>query len=202
MPKRLTFVRHAESELGVLGLVNGDPAVDCPLTEKGRRQAEELRATLVREPVDLGVTSDFPRAVETAEIALAGLGIPQHVDPGLNDPPLGVFESQPEHEYVAWLASHDWSLGPSGGGESQLDSVRRYLNAFDRLLARPEERVLVIAHAFPTGVARTLAVEPSPAVRTHYDCDFDYVEPIEINPAGLAKGITRARQELLEIERS
>jgi broad specificity phosphatase PhoE len=202
MPTRLTFVRHAESELGVLGLVNGDPSIDCPLTHKGRRQAEELRVALVHEPVDLCVTSEFPRTLETADIALAGIRIPRRIEPGLNDPPLGVFESRPEGEYVAWLAAHDWSVGPDGGGESQLGSVRRYLDAFDRLLATPEDRVLVIGHAFPTGVARTLAVEPGPAVRPHYDCDFDYVDPIEIDPAALAKGVTRARQELLEIERS
>jgi broad specificity phosphatase PhoE len=200
MPKHLIFVRHAESDLSVRGLVNGDPSVDCPLTEKGRRQAEELRAALVREPVELCVTSEFPRTLETAEIALAALDIPQRIEPRLNDPPLGVFESKPEDEYVAWLAAHDWSLAPDGGGESQLDSVRRYLRAFERLLAQPEKRVLVIGHAFPTGVARTLAYEPPPAVRPHYDCDFDYVHPIEIDSVALADGITRARQELLEIE--
>ena len=202
MPKRLTFVRHAESKLGVLGLVNGDPSVDCPLTDKGRRQAEELRAALVGVPVDLCVTSEFPRTLETADIALARLGIPRRIDPGLNDPPLGVFESRPEGEYVAWLASHEWSVGPDGGGESQLGSVRRYLDAFDRLLTVPEASVLVIGHAFPTGVARTLAFEPGPAVRPHYDCDFDYVDPIDIDPAALGRGVRRARRELLEIERA
>jgi broad specificity phosphatase PhoE len=201
MPTRLIFVRHAESELSVRGVVNGDPSVDCPLTEMGRRQAGELRDALGRSPVDLCVTSEFMRARETAEIALAGLGIPQRIEPGLNDPPLGIFESKPEDQYVGWLAAHDWSVGPDGGGESQLDSVRRFLAAFERLLARSEDSVLVVGHAFPTGVARALAYEPPPAVRPHYDCHFDYVRPVEIDPGALAEGITRARQELLEIER-
>lgn len=202
MATRLIFVRHAESELSARGLVNGDPSLDRPLTQKGRRQAEEFRDVLVRDPVDLCVTSEFPRTRETAEIALAGLDIPQEAEAGLNDPPLGEFESRPEDEYVGWLATHDWSVGPDGGGESQLDSVRRYVDAFERLIVRPEDSVLVIGHALPTGVARTLAYESPPAVRPHYDCDFDYVRPVEIDPGALADGVARARRELFKIQRS
>jgi 2,3-bisphosphoglycerate-dependent phosphoglycerate mutase len=202
MPKRLIFVRHAESELGARGLVNGDPSVDCPLTERGRDQAAKLREAVARDPVDVCITTEFPRTRETAEVALAGLGIPQHIEPGLNDPPLGIFESERGDEYVAWLAAHDWSLPPDGGGESQLASLRRYLDAFERLLDRSETNVLVIGHAFPIGVARTLAYEPPPAVRPHYDCDVDYVSQIEISPSALASGVTRARQELVTIDRS
>lgn len=202
MTTRLIFVRHAESKLSARGLVNGDRSLDRRLTQKGRRQAEELRDALVRDPVDLCVMTEFPRTRETAEIALAGLGIPQEVEAGLNDPPLGEFESRPEDEYVDWLVAHDWSVGPVGGGESQLDSVRRYVDAFERLIARPEDSVLVIAHAFPTGVARTLAYESPPAVRPHYDCDFDYVRPVEIDPGALTDGVTRARREFVEIQRS
>ena len=201
MPTRLIFVRHAESLLGARGLVNGDPSVVSPLTEKGRRQAVRLRDALVSDPVDVCITSAFPRTQETAVIALAGLGVPRVTEPGLNDPPLGVFESKPGDEYVDWLAAHDWSVAPDGGGESQLASVRRYLDAFERLLGRREETVLVIGHAFPMGVAYTLANEPPPAVRAHYECDFDYVAPIEIDPHELAPGVRRAWQELLTIDR-
>ena len=31
--------RHGESEFSVRGLTNGDPRVECPLTEAGREQA-------------------------------------------------------------------------------------------------------------------------------------------------------------------
>jgi broad specificity phosphatase PhoE len=202
MPRRLIFVRHAESELSARGLVNGDPSMDSPLTPQGRLQAEELHRGLVQDPADLCVVSEFPRVQETAVIALAGLDIPWEIDPGLNDPPLGVFESKPEDEYVAWLENHDWSRGPEGGGESQLGSVRRFLDSFERLLARTVASVLVIGHAFPTGVARALAEEAPPMVRPHYDCVFDYVSPVELHPAALAEGIKRARRELLDIERS
>ena len=201
MPARLTFVRHAESALGARGLVNGDPSVDCPITERGRRQAAELRAALVEDRVEVCVATSFPRTQETARIALEDLGIPLEIEPGLDDPRLGVFESRPADEYLAWLGGHDWSCAPDGGGESQLTCVRRYVDAFERLLARSVNGVLVIAHAFPMGVARTLATQPPPAVRPHYDCDFDYLARIPIHPIALRGGITRARRELARIDR-
>ena len=201
MPARLAFVRHAESELGARGLVNGDPSVDCPLTERGRRQAAELRAALARDPVDVCITTSFPRTQETARIALEDLEIPLEIEPGLDDPRVGIFESRPADEYLDWLGAHDWSRSPEGGGESQLACVRRYLDAFERLLARNESRMMVIAHAFPMGVAWTLATEPPPTVRPHYNCDFDYLSRVEIDPLALSAGITRARQELASIDR-
>ena len=200
MTRRLIFVRHAESELSARGLVNGDPSVDCPLTDKGRRDAERFRTIIAREPIDLCVTTEFLRTRQTAEIALEGLDIPLEIEPRLDDPPVGVFESRPQKEYLEWLASHDWTTGPPGGGESQLNSVRRFLGAFDRLTNRRQSCILIIGHAFPSGVAHTLAHEPPPAIRPHYECDFDYLDPITVDPGALKSGIGRARQELLEIE--
>ena len=202
MPARAIFVRHAESELGARGLVNGDPTMDCPLTERGRRQTGELRAALVEDGVGVCITTSFPRTQETARIALEGLDVPLEIDAGLDDPRLGVFESRPADEYLDWLRAHDWLSSPEGGGESQLACVRRYLAAFERLLARREGSVLVIAHAFPMGVAWTLATEPPPAVRPYYDCDFDYLCRVEIDPIALGAGVTRARRELATIDRS
>ena len=200
MPGRLLFVRHAESRLSARGLVNGDPSVDCPLTEEGRRQARALRARLARDPIDVCITTAFRRTQETAEIALTGVGVPVLLEAGLNDPPLGTFESRPLDEYVEWLAQHDWATAPPGGGESQLGSVRRFVDAFARVLELPQDRVLLVTHAFPIGVARTLAYDPPPAVRPHYECGFDYVRPVEIAPAALAEGVARARRELSRID--
>lgn len=199
VPERLIFVRHAESELGARGLVNGDPALASPLTERGRAQAEHLSDRLAPERIDVCVTTSFPRTRETADIALRGRDVPQEVEPRLDDPPLGIFESRSADDYLEWLGAHDWSIGPEGGGESQLESVSRYTAGFEALLARPENSILVVGHAFPIGVARTFAYERPPVVRPHYDCDITHAVPIEIEPPALAVGIERARRELAEI---
>src|SRR5439155_14309103 len=74
--KRLIVARHAESEYNVLGLLNGDPSVPCPLTARGRDQARALGRALAEQTIDLRITTDFPRTRETADIALASRNIP------------------------------------------------------------------------------------------------------------------------------
>lgn len=202
MVARLLLVRHAETEYNVRGLGNGDPAVRVGLTATGLEQAERLRDRLAGEPIDLCVTTSFGRTKHTADIALAGRDVPRLVEPGLDDPPLGVFESKPLDDYLAWLHAHDWHARPDGGGESQLDTVRRLVGAYERLLRREELLVLVVGHNFPLGVARTLACEPPPAVRPHYDCDLEPARPEEIDPDALTTGVRRARAELEAIGRS
>ena len=49
--RRSLLVRHAESELGALGLVDGDPARANALSATGREQAQKLRARLEGEPI-------------------------------------------------------------------------------------------------------------------------------------------------------
>ena len=39
------------------------------------------------------------------------------------------------------------------GGESLDDSARRYADAYERLLARPEQRILVVCHEIPVRYA-------------------------------------------------
>jgi broad specificity phosphatase PhoE len=56
------LARHGESELSVVGTVNGDPAVACALTAAGREQARRLGELLADTELDLCVTSEFERA--------------------------------------------------------------------------------------------------------------------------------------------
>ena len=39
---KVILARHGESELSVVGTVNGDPAVACALTAAGREQSRRL----------------------------------------------------------------------------------------------------------------------------------------------------------------
>ena len=71
--------RHGESEYSVRGAINGDPTVAVALTEEGREQARRLGELLGDEPIELCVTSEFQRVRETADLALAGRGVPRLV---------------------------------------------------------------------------------------------------------------------------
>ncbi len=182
------LVRHAESEFSVRGAVSGDPRVDCPLTELGREQARALGRVLAPEPIELCVTSAFPRVVETADLALAGREVPRLVLRELNDPRAGEFEGGPLSRYRAWAHSHTSAEEPPGGGESRVALVSRYVRGFRHVLERPEEVVLVVGHSLP--IAYVLrAVDGEGPVREIPV--VDYAEPHRLDATQLGQAIER-----------
>lgn len=151
--RRVILARHGESEYSAHGRLNGDITVAVALTPRGRDEARRLGEELRDEELDLCVTSEFQRARETADLALAGRGVPREVDPHLNDPLIGRYEGAYLEEYRGWASGSPSSAAPEGGGESRVLIVRRYARAFRDLLVRPEEAILVVCHSLPVSYA-------------------------------------------------
>jgi broad specificity phosphatase PhoE len=128
--------------------VNGDPAVPCPLTARGREEAGKLGRALAGDAIDLCATSAFERTQETADLALAGRDVPRFVLSDLNDPHYGSFEGGSLDDYRAWAREHGSDVAPPGG-ESRREIVARYARGFETLLERPEPTILVVAHSLP-----------------------------------------------------
>jgi broad specificity phosphatase PhoE len=149
----IILARHGESEYSARGLMNGDIAVAVGLTARGQEEARRLGEALLDQPIDLCVTSEFQRARETADIAMAGRDIPQLVMPELNDPLYGPFEGATLDEFRGWAHALGSSALPGPGGESRLAIVERYARAFRLLLARPEEVILAVCHSLPIAYA-------------------------------------------------
>jgi broad specificity phosphatase PhoE len=146
--KRLLLSRHAESLYNAKGLINADPRrTSSPLTEQGRIQARDLGDSLVSTPLGLCVTSETLRAVETADIALAGRGLSSVKLPLLNDPPAGDFEDGPVAAFAQWMRENSDDAVVPGTDTTIAASAQRFLDAARYLLARHEETVLVVAHA-------------------------------------------------------
>jgi broad specificity phosphatase PhoE len=143
------LARHGESELSVVGTVNGDPAVACALTPTGREQARKLGDLLADTELDVCVTSEFERVRETADLALAGRDVPRLVLAELNDIRFGRFEGGSLAGYRVWAAANDPTVEAPGGGESRAATIARYVRAYRAILARPERTILVIAHGLP-----------------------------------------------------
>jgi broad specificity phosphatase PhoE len=143
------FVRHGESEYSVDLRLNGDAAVDVGLTSRGRQEARRLADELSETAIDLCVTSEFRRTLETADLALAGRDVPRLVLSELNDPRYGRYEGATLEEYRAWADSARSDARPSDDGESRLDIAARYARALRILLGRNENVVLVVAHSLP-----------------------------------------------------
>jgi broad specificity phosphatase PhoE len=143
------FVRHGESEYSVDLRLNGDAAVDVGLTARGREEARRLAGELAGTRLDLCVTSELRRTVETADLALAGRAVPRVALPELNDPRYGAFEGATLAEYRDWADRAPSDARPSDDGESRLEIVARYARALRILLSRSEDVILVVTHSLP-----------------------------------------------------
>jgi broad specificity phosphatase PhoE len=159
------LVRHGESVFSVRGLLNGDPSIPGGLTPAGVEQARALGDRLRGVPIDLVVTSEFERAVETADVATAGRGLPRLALAELNDPLYGPFEGAMLEDYRAWASSSPSSAAPGAGGESRYAIVERYAAAFRRLLDLRAETVVVFAHSLPLAYAIAASEGSLPSAR-------------------------------------
>ncbi len=142
------FARHGQSLFNVDQIVNGDPALDRGLSEQGIEEAERLAGQLAALPLDLVAVSPFPRALQTANIALAGREVPHLVDDDLGDVRIGGLEGRTLEAYRE-APAHSNRKERFPGGESLDGAALRFAGAFERLLAREEPATLVVCHEFP-----------------------------------------------------
>jgi 2,3-bisphosphoglycerate-dependent phosphoglycerate mutase len=146
-PARIIVARHGEAEYETPEM----NAEGGSLTRLGRKQALELGERLRGEQVAAVMCSDLSRAVQTAEIAAAVLGLPVRVREGLHEYPAGDYLGRPyEHEFFdgmvrSWLAG-DLAAGVPGG-ETGRETADRVLAVLDDIadLFRGET-VLVVSH--------------------------------------------------------
>ena len=139
------LARHGQSTLNLERRINGDPAVDVPLTAEGTANALRLAAEIAALPVELGVHTRFARTRRTLEIALGPRQAPLLELPLLDDVRVGELEGCTIEEYRAWKQGRPRSE-PFPGGESLDDAAHRYAEGYEQLLRRPERVVLVVCH--------------------------------------------------------
>ena len=186
--ERAIFARHGESEFSSRSAMNGDPAVANALTVTGVEQARELGRALADDDIELCVTSEFERVRQTADVALSGRDVPRLVLPELNDIQVGAFENGLLADYRRWAHTHGPEDLPPGGGESRAQVVRRYVRAFQTILARPEGTVLVVAHSLPIRYVVNAAEEEDPAPSV---AQVDYAVPYRLPASELAQAVDR-----------
>jgi broad specificity phosphatase PhoE len=186
--ERVVLARHGESELSLVGRTNGDPSLAVGLTEAGREQARQLGRDLAGERVDLCVTSEFLRAQQTADLALAGREVPRLVLAELNDIRFGEFEGRLLTEYRAWAHAHGPDEPAPGGGDSRAQTVSRYVVAYGQLLDRPEPSILVVAHGLPVRYVLDAVEGRNPAAAV---AQVPYAEPFRLGADELRTAVAR-----------
>ena len=150
----MLLTRHGQSLFNVSGVVNGDPALDQGLSTGGKAAAAPLGVELAAVPIDLCVTSRFPRTQETARLALGDrtADTPHEIDPDLDDIRIGELEGRTLADYRVWKRAHT-RADRFPGGESLDEAATRYGAAFARLAARTEDTILCVCHEIPVRYA-------------------------------------------------
>ena len=185
--KAAILARHGESELSLLGAMNGDPRVPCPLTADGEEQARLLGQALRDDQIDLCVVTEFERTRRTADLALAGRDVPRLVVPELNDIRVGQFEGGPLETYRAWARERSPIEAPPGG-ESRAQVAERYARGFRIVLGRPEDEILVVTHGLSIRYLLLAAggSEPRPVVE-----NVEYATPYRFSRSDLEHALER-----------
>jgi broad specificity phosphatase PhoE len=189
----LLLARHGQSLFNVDGIVNGDPALDRGLSPLGAHQAAHLGGQLAGLAIDLCVTSQFPRAKETARLALGERAdaTATVVDPDLNDVRIGELEGESLDAYHAWKRANP-PAAAFPGGESLGDAARRYADGFERLLGRAEETVLCVCHEIPVRYAANAARGSDELDGPIHD--IANATPYVFDAASLGRAIPRLRE--------
>lgn len=162
----LGVVRHGESTGNVAATAAETAGIelidiperdaDVPLSDTGREQARALNRWLReqdRRP-DAAIVSTYLRTRQTAELALAGLGVPAVRDERLRDRELGVLDLLTGHGVRTRLpaeADRRRRLGKfyyrPPGGESWADVVLRLRSLLSDVREdHPDGRVLLVGH--------------------------------------------------------
>jgi len=146
MGVELWLVRHGETEWSLSGAHTS--RTDIPLTDHGRRRAEELRDFLKGTTFAKVLVSPMQRARETCEIA--GFGAQMQVEDGLKEWDYGESEGKTTKEMREKYGDPDWNVWNRVlvGGEA----VEHVGERADAVIARAldgliEGKVALFAHA-------------------------------------------------------
>lgn len=94
---RLLLTRHGQTDWNVEGKIQGQ--TDIELNETGIKQAEATREKLLKEKIDVIISSPQKRAKKTAEIIAKGRKIPIIIDKGIEERCFGRFEGKTPKEF-------------------------------------------------------------------------------------------------------
>jgi broad specificity phosphatase PhoE len=140
----IVFETHSTSTDNERGIATG--WLPGSLSETGRRQAEELGRRRRDDGVAAVFTSDLHRAVETAEIAFAGSGIPVHRDARLRECDYGELNGLPAERVTAARSRH--VDDPFPGGESYRQAVERVRSFLEDVSGDYDgARIVVVGHS-------------------------------------------------------
>ena len=154
----IVLVRHGETDWNLERRYQGH--LDPPLNAAGRAQSEQLAEELAGEAFDAVYSSDLRRALETAEIVAARLGLAVATDPGLREVDLGSWAGLTRAQVI-----ERFGKSPTHDGETRSEHTGRVVAAIRRITAKhPAGSVLVVTHGGSIRAIEAAALGESPRV--------------------------------------
>ncbi|GGN02855.1 phosphoglycerate mutase [Thermus composti] len=174
MRRRLLLLRHGEVDYFPQG--RPVPPEGVGLTERGRAQALAVRALLEGVPLDLAVHTGLPRTEETLALVLGSRAVPVEAWPEFREIRPGRLKDLEDPERAFREAFQPPSLEARFLGGERYDAfLDRVLSAYQRLLQRPWDTLLLVAHG---GVIRAILTYALTGQRGFL--------PLEVHPCGLS----------------
>jgi probable phosphoglycerate mutase len=145
----ILLLRHGQTEANLAGVLQGHQPTSLNLA--GVRQATLLanRLAAYRPPVDVLVSSDLPRAVQTAGPIAAACGLRPILNPAWRERTFGLLEGKPIGDRELWRAAGGEVDPP--GAEPTTDMQNRIQTAIHDLLTKyPKANLIaVVTHGGP-----------------------------------------------------
>lgn len=149
MDKELYIIRHGETELNKLGIVQGR-GINSDLNDTGRAQAAAFYARYKAVPFEKVYTSSLVRTHQTVK-GFIDDGLAWEQLPGLDELAWGEWEGKPndEHAIAAFKSiMESWDSGDYdahfAGGESPNEVMARLADAMEVIKSKPDEKLVLI----------------------------------------------------------
>jgi len=142
---RIYLARHGETVWNAEGLVSGKS--DCELSEKGRRQAEELAEKAKDVHFDVIIVSPLKRARDTAAAVARAKGMEFTVDERIREIDFGDFEGTHDGNSVSYWSYKMQAPRRFPNGESLFDVAARVYPFLDEVREKYKGKdVLLVCH--------------------------------------------------------
>lgn len=143
------LIRHGEAESNKKNELSSWPEKEkFNLTEKGKKQIEQLSAKIKKEKIDLIFSSDMTRTKETATILKEHIGVPVIFDERLREISFGDFNGSLVSMYSEYFGSLKERFAKSTPNGESLSDVRRRLHSFINEINEKYEnkKIAIVSH--------------------------------------------------------
>lgn len=147
--KTIILIRHGECETNIKKILNSNPSIVYPLTQRGVEQAKKVAEELKEIPIDCIYSSQVHRAKKTANIINSYHNLEIKEDERINELNTGL-EGKSIYKYLELKEkSKDVLNFKLEGGESHAELNKRISSFLDEILLSSYSSVVIISHGDP-----------------------------------------------------